>query len=190
MSIPSNNQQQQPTTMSTYEFHITAPKEAIVRPNSYHYYSLQQIPVIAFELLNHRKEVVQVDWMTSYKASFDGDELAIGHIGHLLSHFNRTTLNRVKIEREFKPECADSGIYIETHFDLPDNLPMGSFRGYNVSRNLFTGKLAGTKRSYKKPFTDFASENEGKKLEVCILDTNISHDAKWIYVPNRILMDG
>jgi len=176
--------------MSTYEFHITAPKEAIVMLNTSPHSALQQIPVIAFELLNHRKEVVQVDWMTSYKASFDGDELAIGHIGHLLSHFNRTTLNRVKIEREFKPECADSGIYIETHFDLPDNLPMGSFRGYNVSRNLFTGKLAGTKRSYKKPFTDFASENEGKKLEVCILDTNISHDAKWIYVPNRILMDG
>jgi hypothetical protein len=176
--------------MSTYEFHITAPKEAIVMLNTSPYFAIQQIPVIAFELLNQRKEVIQVDWMTSYKASFDSDKSAIGHIGYLLSHFNRTTLNRVKIEREFKPECANSGIYIETHFDLPDDLPVESFRGYNVSRNLFSGKLAGTNRSYKKPFTDFASKNEGKKLEVCILDTNISHDSKWIYVPNRILMDG
>jgi hypothetical protein len=157
--------------------------------NTSPYSALQQIPVTAFELLSHRKEVVQIDWMISYKTSFDNDELAIGHIGYLLSHFNRTTLNRVKIEREFKPEFPHRGIYIETHFDLPDDLPTESFRGYNVSRNLFTGKLAGTKRSYNKPYTDFASENEGKKLEVCILDTNISHDAKWIHVPNQILMD-
>ena len=175
--------------MSTYEFHITAPKEAIVMLNTSPYFAIQQIPVIAFELLNHRKEVLQVDWMTSYKASFYTDELAIGHIGYLLSHFNRSNIYRVKIEREFKPEFANSGIYIETHFDLPDP-SAESFRGYNVSRNLFTGELAGTKRSYRKPFTDFASENEGKKLEVCILDTNISHDAKWIFVPNQILMDG
>lgn len=155
--------------------------------NTSPYFASQQIPVIAFELLNQRKEVIQTDWMTSYKASFDSDELAIGHIGYLLSHFNRTTLNRVKIEREFKPKFPYSGIYIETHFDLPDDLPTESFRGHNVSRNLFTGKLAGTKRSYKKPFIDFASENEGKK-EVCILDTNVGHDAKWVHVPNHILL--
>ena len=175
--------------MSTYEFHITAPKESIMMLNTPPYPAIQQIPVVAFELLNSKKEVVQIDWMTSYKASFDRDELAIGHIGYLLSHFNRTNIYRVKIEREFKPKFPCSGIYIETHFDLPDDLPTESFRGFNVSRSLFTGKLAGTKRSYEKPFTDFASENEGKKLEVCILDTNISHDAKWIHVPNRILMN-
>lgn len=176
--------------MSTYEFHITAPKEAIMMLNTSPYPAMQQIPVVAFELLNYKKEVVQIDWMTSYKASFDRDELAIGHIGYLLSHFNRTNIYRVKIEREFKPEFSHGGVYIETHFDLPGDLTMESLRGYNVSRNLFTGELAGTKRSYKKPFTDFASENEGKKLEVCILDTNISHDAKWIHMPNRILMNG
>jgi hypothetical protein len=173
--------------MNNYEFHITAPKDAIVMLNTSPL-ALQQIPIIAFELLNQGKEVIQTDWMTSYKASFGSDELAIGHIGYLLSRFNSTNIHRVKIEREFKPELPHSGIYIETHFDLPEDLPTESFRSHSVSRNLFTGELAGTKRRYKKTFTDFALENEGKKLEVCILDTNISHDAKWIYVPKWFLV--
>lgn len=168
--------------MNTYEFHITAPKEAILMLNAAPF-PVAPIPVVAFELLNSKKEVVQIDWMTSYKTSFDRDEQAIQHIGFMLTRFNQTPIHRIKIERNFIPDSPGSGIYIETHFDLPSDLE--SFRGYNVSRNLFTGKLAGTKRSYEYPFTDFVSENEGKKLEVCIMDTNISHDSKWIYVPKH-----
>lgn len=144
------------------------------------------IPVVAFELYNNRQEVVQTDWMTALTTKFDNDSDAIANIGKLLSYFNRTTLYRVKVKRPY--DNSDNGLYIEAHYELPGaySPPLDKFQIHVISRNMFTGEFMGTIRSYKRPFSEFISNHPDYKAEVCILDTNVSYDSKWIAPPYQL----
>jgi hypothetical protein len=134
--------------------------------------------------------------MTAQKASLND-----GHIAALRYLFNSQnklgwyygTINepdRKKIEVEYSPECAPKEyLYIETHFQVSAEEAKELKTG--ISRNLFSGTLIATERCYESGnFHEFAQRHAalGRKVELCLLDTNVRRDAegRWMKVPKKI----
>lgn len=180
-----------------YEFHLTAGNPRLVRTLNYGIETFEAgTPILAIESIDKDGLGIATDWMTAQKASLNG-----GHIAALRYLFNSQnklgwyygTTNepyRKKIEVEYRTDCVpEEYLYIETHFQVSAEEAKELKTG--ISRNLFSGTLIATERCYESGnFHEFAQRHAalGRKVELCLLDTNVQHDAEgqWMKVPKKI----
>lgn len=180
-----------------YEFHLTVGDPRRVRTLNYGIETFEAgTPTLAIENIDKDGFGIATDWMTAEKASLQGGHTAA--LRYLVNCQNRKGWHpytlydpvRKKIEAEYSPECVpEEYLYIETHFSVSTKEAL--MRRTGISRNLFTGGLIATERNYTPGyFHSFAQfhSSEGRKIELCLLDTNVRHDAEegWMKVPKKV----
>lgn len=180
-----------------YEFHLTVSDPRRVRTLNYRIETFEAgTPTLAIENIDKDGFGIATDWMTAEKASLQGGHTAA--LRYLVNCQNRKGWYRYtmcdpvrkKIEAEYSPECVpEEYLYIETHFHVTPEEAKTLKTG--ISRNLFTGKLIATERCYDpSKFHEFAQKHIAlnRKVELCLLDTNVRHDAEegWMKVPKKV----
>jgi len=153
--------------MKSYEVHITGDKEI----NS----ELDKLNIknIIVELQYPNGEPLRVEYMSSFIIRFESFTRCFEYVSALASKL-KSNIIRVKIESPYYPEDIDISLYMESHFIPRDNK-------YAVSKNLKSGKLMGTDRTYNKSeYIDFMKKWEGEDIELCIYDSFIEEDDDWL----------
>ena len=188
------------------EFHLTVGDSELVRYlNAKNNCFRQGTNTLAIENLNEHGYPVSSVWMTAEKASLRWDHSAalryLADCQNTKGWHNHTVYEpvRSKIEVEYSPECIlREYLYVETHYTVTsreaESIPRDDRSKSNIrrlSRNLYTGKLIATERCYSQSlFRDFIETHSklNRKVELCLLDTNVQHDAEggWMKVPKDI----
>lgn len=187
---------------TNYEFHITGGRSQVLHLNSWGEEGFfQGTLILAVDNLDSNGLSIRKDWMTCFRARLRGGHSSALHqlfnLQQDLGFYQYTTLapHRVKIEVEYQPDLdPEDYIYAETHYHVSEEEAARIKVG--ISRNLFSGKLIATERCYdQKGFTRFAEAHSHRKVELCLLDSDVSLDSegKWLKIPKnsgRVLSEG
>lgn len=177
-----------------YEFHITDGDHRYIRNLNCSLNSFEEgTPITGIENLDEKGFTVFTDWMISERAVIaSGHEAALEFLqrsffrnGWRLSPPCKP--NRLKIEVQYDDDInPQEYIYIETHFNVDSNQASKLSKG--ISRNIISGELIATERSYSCiEYKEFAENHlkKGHRVELCLFDSNVQHDSSWIHVPKR-----
>lgn len=189
-----------------YEFHLTVGDPRLVRSlNTEKNWFTKGTPTLAIENLDEKGFPAFTDWMTAEKVSLQGGHIAalryLANCQNEKGWHNYTIYEpiRLKIEVEYTPESnLKEYLYVETHWSVTPEEAIhiskryrSRLKNYRLSRNLYSGKLIATERCYSQSqFREFIKKhaNLDHKVELCLLDTNVRHDAEegWMRVPKKI----
>jgi len=129
---------------------------------------------IMVELLRRDLSVIRTEYMSSFVIDFERYEECYDFVNKLASNLNATVL-RIKIECPVYLEYIERSVYIEAHFKAD-----GSNVKYPLSRNVRSGKLIGTDRSYsKEEYNTFIEKWKAHEVELCLFDDFIREDFDW-----------
>lgn len=159
--------------MKTFEIHITGENSKINDE-----FDKLGIKNIVIELLKPNGKLHRTEYMSSFIYKTETFEECLEYVNSIVDKL-KTKVTRVKIESPYYPEYVDRSIYIESHFKDEYN---GTFA---LSRNVKSGKIMGTDRSYdKEEYPFFKMMWEKKELELCLYDTFIKEDQDWLNLYN------
>jgi hypothetical protein len=134
----------------------------------------------------------EVVWMTCERAELTGGHPAalrfLANCQNNKGWYSGTSLCPIRLKIEV--ECSagfdpNEYLYIEAHFPVTSEEASEIRKG--ISRNLVSGELIGTERSYNpSEFLEFFQKHfeKGRKVELCLFDSNVQEDGGWIPVPN------
>lgn len=125
--------------MKTFEIHITGSE------NINDALSKLGIKNIVVELLDPDNNIIRMEHMSSFVEQHEDDMDCYKRVMDLcdkLRHEN-VEIYRYKIETPYYEEYVGRSLYMESHFKPNNNK-------YPMSRNVLSGKLMGTDRTYNK----------------------------------------
>jgi hypothetical protein len=154
--------------MEIFEIHITGEKGINKE------FDKLGIKNIEIELLTPESKVLRTEYMSSFVTKQKCYEDCKRMVDNLLFKLSSRVI-RVKIETPYYPHYEDMSLYMESHFKPKSNL-------FPVSRNVKSGKLMATTRTYEKnAYIGFLElfGKDGEEVELCLFDTFIDEDKDW-----------
>lgn len=177
-----------------YEFHITPAISVNLRRLNEEIFSFGEgTPILGVSNLHKDGTPNETVWMTAERASLTGGHsAALYYLANCQNRqgwrrYSRYEPQRMKIKVEYSLDFDPQDfLYIETHFRVTpgeaEKLKVG------ISRNVITGELIATERCYlSNKFQEFAQTqiSLGRKVELCLFDTNVHSDKGWVLVPKK-----
>lgn len=187
-----------------YEFHITGSQDQILSINA-DGLDLEESPG-CFETVSHNIPVlalgkispngggiVDVEWMTAHRADLENHEKAIEYLRDFavfcgfrgFTSLSRCHAERMKIETPYQEGInPEEYLYAECHYPIEYLSEVDDYKG--LSKDVLKGTVIKTERCYNPAqFHSFAQKHSGKKVELCLLDSNVEMDEDWMYVPKK-----
>lgn len=162
------------TKNKTFEIHITGENSQI--NEEFHLLGIKNITI---DLLTPKGDVIRTEYMSSFIHKCDSYEECYNYVMNIVNNLKSKVI-RVKIESPYYPEYVDKSIYMESHF--PVVVDLGK---YPSSRNVRSGKIMGTDRTYDKiSYDEFKNKWKDQELELCLLDTFPTEDDDWFKTYN------
>ncbi len=156
--------------MQLFEIHITG-DESIIKHLDELY-----IKNISVELLKPNGDVLRTEHMSSFVEKHETQWTCLERVQVLVKELTERGVNiiRTKVETPYDENLAPYSIYMESHFKTTDNK-------YPMSRNVKSGKIMGTDRTYKQfEYNEFRNKWENEEVELCIYDSFSDEDKDWL----------